>query len=150
VTHGLSRFLEPTTYGGVPMLDPSTGRDWTSTVVANAAGLIGLGVAYALYARGRTAAVSVPGLLVDVAARRFYWDDVYRVVFYLPSAALARLLQRVIERPLFDAPLDGTGAASQALSRGLGAVQNGIVRAYALVFAFGVGGLVLYFMLRAS
>ena len=42
VTHFFSSWLEPTVYGGVPMLDPSTRNDWIATVVGTAAGLTGI------------------------------------------------------------------------------------------------------------
>ena len=55
-----------------------------------------------------------------------------------------------MERPLFETTLDFIGPASRVLSRGLGVVQNGAVRAYALVFSVGLGALVLYFLVQAA
>jgi len=150
VTHGMSRFLDPTTYGSVPMLEPSTSHDWIATACAVVAGLGGAAIAFALYGRGRTEPVHAPPALKRLAERKFYFDELYDMAFYRPAAGLARIVRRSFERPLIEGPLNGAGVLAQAVSRGLGVVQTGVVRAYALVFALGVGGLLLYFMLRAA
>jgi NADH-quinone oxidoreductase subunit L len=148
-THSITTWLETTDYGTIPFVDPSTANDWTATIAANIAGLIGTAIAVSLYWRGRTAPVKVPSALRALSEHKFYFDELYNVVFYLPAAWIAGALGRFVDRPLFLNPVDEVGSLTQLLARSVAVVQTGVVRLYALVFALGVAGLVLYFMVQA-
>jgi NADH-quinone oxidoreductase subunit L len=148
-THTITTWLETTNYDAKAFVDPSTSNDWIATIVANVAGLAGTAVAFRLYWQGRTAPVKVPQPLRLLSERKFYFDELYDVVFYRPAAWLSVALARYIDRPLILAPVDEVGSFSQLLSRTISIVQTGVVRLYVFVFALGVAGMVLYFMVQA-
>ena len=149
VTNELESWLEPTVYEGVPMLAPSSANDWTATAIVGAAGLIGILAAFRIWGEGRTAPVSFPRGLAVLSERRFFWDELYDAIFYRPAAGLATFVRRFVEQPLVLWPPDALGLLAGRAARTLGAIQTGVVRTYALVFALGVFGLVLYFMVQA-
>ena len=149
VTEYFSDWLEPTVYGGVPMIVPSTSNDWIATVVATSAGLIGILAAARIW-RTRTASVTVPAPLQRLSERRFYWDELYDYAFYRPAVFVANGLRRTVEADIFLELPDALGSWATHLGRAFGAVQSGLVRVYALAFALGVGVLVFYFMVQAA
>ena len=85
-----------------------------------------------------------------ISERRFFWDDLYDVVFYRPAVWTASTLQRTIEAEIFLELPDALGSFTSQAGRLFAAVQTGLVRAYALAFALGVGVLVFYFMVQAA
>jgi NADH-quinone oxidoreductase subunit L len=149
-THYITTWLDGIVYHGVPPLDSSTSKDWIATIVANIAGLAGAFVAWRLYWNGRTKPVQVPHVLRVLSERKFFFDEIYQAAFYVPMSAGSRALGRFVERPVFLDSVDGVGSLTQLLARTIAVVQTGVVRLYALVFALGVAGLVLYFMVQST
>ncbi|CAA9530981.1 MAG: NADH-ubiquinone oxidoreductase chain L [uncultured Thermoleophilia bacterium] len=150
VTHYMTDFLEPITYGTGEMVEPSVAQEYLTTAAAVAAGLLGSVLAFRLWGR-RPAVIperASTGLAV-LPERRFLWDELYDAILYRPAAAASNLIRRFVERPFFEAPLDAVGPASRLVARGFGVSQTGVVRLYALVFAVGVGALLLLFMVQA-
>jgi NADH-quinone oxidoreductase subunit L len=150
ITHAFSSWLEPVVYGGVPMLEPSTSNDWIATLVATAAGVTGILAAARIWGKGRTAPVAFPRPLAVLSERKFFWDELYHYVFYVPAVWLSVLLRRSLEQSVLLFAPDAAGSLAGRASRSFAVVQNGLVRIYALVFALGVAGLVFYFMVQAA
>jgi NADH-quinone oxidoreductase subunit L len=152
VTHLFSSWLEPIVYGAEEMVEPSVGDELISTAATLVAGLLAGLIAYRVYGPGRAAEVGGRrrGPLARAAERRFYWDEVYDVVFYRPAAAIAVFTRRAIERPIFEGSLNAVGPLSQVAARGLGAFQTGVIRSYVLTFVVGLVALILVFMLQAA
>ncbi len=94
--------------------------------------------------------MKVPAALQRLSERRFYWDDLYDLVFYRPAVFLSNGLRRTVEADIFLELPDALGSVTSHLGRAFGAVQSGLVRVYALAFALGVGVLVFYFMVQAA
>jgi NADH:ubiquinone oxidoreductase subunit 5 (subunit L)/multisubunit Na+/H+ antiporter MnhA subunit len=149
VTEYVYDWLKPTVYGGVPMVLPSTSNDWIATVVATSAGLIGIAAAARIW-RTRTSSVTVPRALAVISERRFFWDDLYDLVFYRPAVWAASTLRRTVEADIFLELPNALGSLASQVGRGFGRVQTGLVRGYALAFAVGVAVLVFYFMVQAA
>ena len=152
VTHFFSDWLEPTVYGGVPMLEPSTSNDWIATVVATSAGVIGILAASRIWGQAApTPRCAFPRPLAILSER----------TVLLGRALLLRLL-RAGRLAVGDAaphasssrcccsPPDALGSLAVRAGRAFAVVQTGLVRVYALVFALGVAGLVFYFMVQAA
>jgi len=152
LTTFLYDWLKPIALDG--MIKPTVGQDYLTTLIAVTAGLIGIAIAAHLYLHPNDAAERIRtgrGRLIDQALeRRLYFDDLYDVVFCRPAQWLAAFLARDIDRPAFVWPLEGIGTISGFAGRSLAAIQNGIVRAYVLVFALGLGLILLYFLVRAA
>jgi NADH-quinone oxidoreductase subunit L len=150
LTSGMSTWLEPITYGGVKMVEATSSNEWVATAAGSVAGIIGILVATSLWRSGRTAPVAFPRPLAILSERRFFWDELYSYTLFVPAAWLANLLRGSLERYVFLLLPDAAGSLAGLASRRLSVLQTGVVRLYALAFALGVAGLVLYFMVQAA
>jgi NADH-quinone oxidoreductase subunit L len=78
---------------------------------------------------------------------KWWFDELYDAVFVRPLDRLAGLGSRWIDRPLIEGSLTGVAEAVEDGAGGLSLVQSGYLRAYVLVFVFGVlvAGLILLY-----
>ena len=153
LTHVMSSWLEPIAPGG--MVEATVGQEWLVTILGTAVGLIGIAIAYHLYATGSDAPERIyhgrGRLPAHVLEHRFYWDDLYAWTIERPLMWASSFLVRDVDRPAFRwAPLDGLGQLTAFLGRSFAVIENGIVRMYALVLALGVGGLILYLLVHGA
>ncbi len=153
VTHVVTSWLEPIAPNG--MVEATVGQDWLTTLIGSVVGLVGIAIAYHLYARESDAAETIRlgrGRLIAVALEhRCYWDELSAWMFERPAHRSAAFLNRDVDRTAFRwLPLDGVGIFTAFLGRSLIVIQNGIVRMYALVFALGIGTILLYLLVRGT
>ncbi len=125
-----------------PIVEASNGQEWATSAIAILLGLAGLGVAWAIYGAKRIAAPKPLALL----EHKFYWDEIYDVLWYRTSDALARALGTFVERPLIGGSLAAVGETLGFSSRELSLAQNGLVRSYALVLTGGIAILAVVFL----
>jgi NADH-quinone oxidoreductase subunit L len=146
VTHGMRNFLEP----AVPRaVDASGGQELFTSVLSVGVALAGLAVAYAIWGpSGRGAAVYARATepLPRLFESKFGFDLVYDLLVSRPVSALAALGARVWEGRVIAGSLDLFGAFGRWLSSRLSLAQSGLVRSYAVMFAFGVGALAVWFV----
>jgi NADH:ubiquinone oxidoreductase subunit 5 (subunit L)/multisubunit Na+/H+ antiporter MnhA subunit len=110
--------------------------------VAILLGLSGAVVAWAIYSAKQFEAPKALPVLVH----KFYWDEVYDVVFYRSTDLLARSLRALIERPLIGGSMALLTEGFSTGARELGRAQTGLVRSYALALAGGLAILVVVFL----
>jgi NADH-quinone oxidoreductase subunit L len=110
--------------------------------IAVVTGLAGITVAWAIYSAKRLKAPRAVALF----QKKFYWDELYDVVFYRTSDALARGLYAFVERPLIAGSITAVTGVAGLGSRELGRAQNGLVRSYALALASGLAILTVVFL----
>jgi len=125
-----------------PISEATSWEEAASSAAAFALGLAGIWVAYAAYA-ART--VRVPAAL-PLLEKKFYWDELYDLVFYRPADLVSRALGRFFEQPVVAGSI---GEVTQGFRVGAGEVsraQNGLVRSYALALAAGVAVLAVVFL----
>ena len=135
----LSTWLEPV----VPnTADPSGTQEAIASISAVGLGLVGIGVAYAAYVR-KTLKVPRPVTLFE---KKFYWDELYDLVFYKPADLISRGLGRFVEQPVIGGSIGEVKLGFRYGAGGLARVQNGLVRAYVLALAGGVAVLALVFI----
>ena len=103
-------------------------------MLAVAAGLAGMAVAWAIYSAKRVPAPKP----VRLFEKKFYWDELYDLIWYRPADAIARGLYAFIEQPLIAGSLAAVTGGVGLGSRELGRAQNGLVRSYALALAGGL------------
>jgi NADH-quinone oxidoreductase subunit L len=132
-------WLEPV---AAPIVEPSNAQEWATSLIAILIGLAGIGVAWAIYGAKRIAAPK-PLALLD---RKFYWDELYDLMWYRTSDALARALGRFIELPLIGGSITAVGETFDFSSRELSLAQNGLVRSYVFVLATGIAILAVVFL----
>ena len=135
----VSKWLDPV---APPLVVPTSRDDWLSSVVALVMGLSGAAVAWAIYSAKRLEAPK-PWVVLE---HKFYWDEIYNVVFYRSSDLLARSLGALVERPLINGSLSLLGVGVSTGARELGRAQTGLVRSYALALAGGLALLLVVFV----
>jgi NADH-quinone oxidoreductase subunit L len=146
LTHGMRNFLAP----AVPRtVEASGGQELFTSVLSVAVGLAGLAVAWMIWGpngRGAESYARATDPLPRVFAQKFGFDIAYDVLIARPVAALAALGAQVWEGRIVVRSLDGVGSTSRWLSRRLSLVQSGLVRSYAVMFAFGIGAIAIWFV----
>jgi NADH-quinone oxidoreductase subunit L len=155
ITDWLEKFLEPafadSSFAGQ---GPSTGSEWAGLAVGAALSLAGIAIAWSVYVRRRGYTLQLRDryrAVHDFLAHKWYFDELYDVVFVRPVVGFGRFGRTVVESRFVQGVVIGGavavvgGAASFARS-----IQSGYVRAYALLLLMGLGGLGLYFLLQAS
>src|SRR3954451_8307610 len=138
----ITRFLE---VSAPPLVDPSGTQELVSSIFAVAFGLVGIAVAWAIYAAHRVAVPRVPQLQ-RLLEHKFWFDELYDAIFYKPAVWTARAWNRWIERPLILGSGAGVARDAQQAGRAAGRLQTGLLRAYALALAGGLGVLVVVFI----
>jgi NADH-quinone oxidoreductase subunit L len=137
--HPLSTWLDPIER---PLAEPTNWQEWGSSIIAVAVGLAGIAVAWAIYAAGRARAPRALPLL----ERKFYWDELYDLLWYRSGDLAARGLYAIVERPLVAGSLSAVTSTFGLGSREVGRAQNGLVRSYALALAGGLAVLAVVFL----
>ncbi|HWJ33002.1 MAG TPA: NADH-quinone oxidoreductase subunit L, partial [Gaiellaceae bacterium] len=137
--HPLSTWLDPIER---PIAEPTHWEEWLASGIAITAGLAGIFVAWTIYAAKRAKAPRP----VKLFEQKFYWDELYDVLFYRSSEALTRGLYAFVERPLIGGSINAVSGAFGLGSRELSTAQNGLVRSYALALASGLAVLAVVFL----
>jgi NADH-quinone oxidoreductase subunit L len=137
--HPLTTWLEPV---AAPLSEPTNTQEWLASGLALAVGLSGIWVAWAIYSAKRIKAPAPVKLL----EKKFYWDELYDLVWYRSAEVLTRGLYAFVERPLIAGSMSAVTAAFGLGSRELSIAQNGLVRTYALALASGLAILTVVFL----
>ena len=135
----LTDWLDPV---AAPLVDPTNTQELIASVLSVAAGLAGMAVSWAIYSAKRVAAPQP----VRLFEKRFYWDELYDLIWYRPADAIARGLYAFIEKPLIVGSIAAVTGGADLGSRELGRAQNGLVRSYALALASGLAVLIVVFV----
>jgi NADH-quinone oxidoreductase subunit L len=135
----ITKWLDPV---AAPTVTATDRQELIASVCAVLFGLIGIGVAWAMYYR-KTAEVPKAWPVLE---KKFYFDEAYGLVFYKPAVAFSLALGRFVERPLIAGSIGEVTRGFGFGSRELGRVQNGLVRSYALALASGIAVLAVVFL----
>ena len=137
--HPLSDWLAPVAR---PVAEATNEQEAWASILAVALGLAGIGIAWLLYSAKRR---PVPKTL-PLLEHKFYWDELYDLIWYRTADIVARGLYAVVERPLIAGSITQITQGFERKSEGLGRVQNGLVRSYVLALASGIVVLAFVFM----
>jgi NADH-quinone oxidoreductase subunit L len=126
--------------------EPTTTQEYYTSVATVTAGLLGIGIAWAVYGTGRIAIPSVPTLR-RALEHKLYFDEAYDALFYRPAAALAGALRRELEEPVV--LQTGPDLGQTALDTGglVRRLQTGLLRTYVFFVASGAAVLAVVFLL---
>ena len=94
-----STWLDPV---AAAIVEPTNTQEYITMVVSVACGLAGIFVAWTIYAAKRVQAPQP----VKLFERKFYWDELYDVIWYRGSDAAARGLYAFVEQPLIAGSLE--------------------------------------------
>jgi NADH-quinone oxidoreductase subunit L len=141
----ISTWLEPVAR---PLVEATAGQEALTTVLSVLLGLAGIGVAWLIYGAQPTAPriTRRPRWAMAVLEHKFYFDELYDLVFYRPAVLLVRGLYALVERPLIAGSVREIGAATRGLGALTRSLQTGFVRNYALAFAASVAVLTVVFV----
>ena len=114
-------------------------------VVTTIAALAGLGLAYAIWLRGR---VKESTMEPETLRRAWYVDELYQKIIEAPGRALANFSAFVVDAKIIDGAVNGVGALVRAGGSRLRGVQSGFVRSYALAVAVGAVAILAYAVAR--
>jgi NADH-quinone oxidoreductase subunit L len=142
IWHPLSDFLHSV---AEPRVEPSVLQDWVTSVIAVGLGLAGIYLAWLLYETRAAVVPRVPAV-ARVLEHKFYFDELYDLLFYRPSAAIARALRRGIEEPLVAGSIDATVIGVREVGRTSTLAQSGYLRSYALALMTGLAVLAVLFV----
>ncbi|HSC91053.1 MAG TPA: NADH-quinone oxidoreductase subunit L, partial [Gaiellaceae bacterium] len=149
VWHPFSDFLDPVGFGGdrehLALVEPSATQDWVTSLLAVAAGVAGIALAWALYSAHRATVPRRPEL-ERTLQHKFWFDEAYDLAFYRPAAAVARGWNRWVEGPVIAGSLTAIARGARGAGAGVGTAQTGLLRLYVLAVAAGVAILTLVFI----
>jgi NADH-quinone oxidoreductase subunit L len=135
----LTDWLEPVAR---PIADATNGQEALGSALAVGLGLAGVVVAWLLYG-ARRVAVPKPVALFE---RKFYWDELYDLLWYRTSDAIARGFGALVEAPLIGGSITGVARGFGFGATELGRAQTGLVRTYAVALVGGVAVLAVVFL----
>jgi NADH-quinone oxidoreductase subunit L len=128
-----------------PTVTPTDWQEGISSALAVLLGLLGIYVAWALYAV-KTFAVPQFAFAQRVLEHKFYFDELYDALFYRPTVWLAKGLYRGIEDPLIAESSTSLGQDTRNLGRIVARLQTGLVRTYVLAIASSAAVLAIVFI----
>ncbi|HEX6796616.1 MAG TPA: NADH-quinone oxidoreductase subunit L [Ktedonobacterales bacterium] len=141
----LSDFLAPVT-GSAP--EPTGLLLWVGLILSLAAGLLGIGVAWARYGARTPSLAQSRNPLVIFLEHRYYIDELYDSAIVRPVLALGRWMRRDVEGVALDGGTRQVSGIIGLTSRGLRALETGYVRNYALAIFLGAALIVLYYVIH--
>jgi NADH-quinone oxidoreductase subunit L len=117
--------------------------NWGLAGAATLVGLAGLGLGWALYARGlpeREYLARLPALYKTLR-RKYFLDDLYEGGFVRATTGQLAPATVWFDRRVVDGIVDGVGLGTRQFARGLRHVQSGQAQWYAAALFVGVVGL---------
>jgi NADH-quinone oxidoreductase subunit L len=139
----ISNFIAPV---AEPLVEATHGEEALADFLGVVLGAAGIAVAWSVYSLHiiRLPAARPWRALLE---HKFYFDELYDLVFYKPADLTARLLGRTIEEPLIAGSVSEVGGETRELGSLVGALQTGFLRLYVLAIALGVSLLALLFVI---
>jgi NADH-quinone oxidoreductase subunit L len=142
IWHPLSDFLHSV---AEPKVEPSVLQDWITSLIAVGLGLAGIWLAWLMYVK-RTVAVPRAPELQRTLEHKFWFDEVYDLLFYRPAVAVTRALRRGVEGPLVTGSIAVTVEGMREAGRASTLAQSGYLRSYALALMAGLAILAVLFV----
>ena len=135
----ITHWLDPV---AAPLIEASGQQELIASVCAVALGAAGIAVAWLYYVR-KWRPVPKPWAILE---EKFLFDELYDAALYRPAVAFSNALLRYVERPLIAGSIAEVSRGFRLGSFGLGRLQNGLVRSYALVLTLGIAVLAVVFI----
>jgi NADH:ubiquinone oxidoreductase subunit 5 (subunit L)/multisubunit Na+/H+ antiporter MnhA subunit len=83
---------------------------------------------------------------IESFEKKFYWDELYDVLWYRSGDLVARGFYALVEKPLIAGSLAALVSGTGLGAREVGRAQNGLVRSYVLALAGGLAVLAVVFL----
>jgi NADH-quinone oxidoreductase subunit L len=147
-------FLRPT-FANSPLYEPHTrnGLLVFGLILGTAVGLAGIAVAYRIWVKQPSIAVSARERLkpvYELLVNKWYFDELIDLVVVRPAVAIGGFAKGTFEQVFVqDTLIGGTTGLVRAGSATVRAVQSGFLRYYAALLVLGVAGVGFYFLLQS-
>ena len=145
--HPVSDWLEPVAR---PLAEPTGTQEAVASLLAFLLAVAGIGVAALIYGWRQPTALRltsrVPAWSRVLLEHKFYFDELYDLVFYRPAVGFARLFRWAFEEPFVAGSIGGVADAFRDLGLGVRRLQTGLVRTYALAIAASLAVLTIVFV----
>jgi len=127
-------------------LEPSSTLEYLTSAATVLAGVVGIGIAWAVYSEKRLAIPQLPAVQ-RLFENKFYFDELYDRIFYAPAVVIAGVLRTEIEEPVI--LQGGTDLGQTTLDAGgvVRRIQTGVLRTYVFFLAAGAAALILAFLI---
>jgi NADH-quinone oxidoreductase subunit L len=127
-----------------PLVHPSTGQEWLTSLFAVVLGVLGILLARQAFAAGREL---VPdGAVRDTLEHKLWFDELYDVAVSRPAQLIALRLRDRVEAPVVQGGLDEVAEGALRGATATAGAQSGLLRTYALAFTVAVAVLTLVFL----
>ncbi|HEU5478731.1 MAG TPA: NADH-quinone oxidoreductase subunit L [Candidatus Tumulicola sp.] len=149
-----ARYFAPQ-FAARPLPAPPIGELATSAIVLLFV-LAGIAVAWMRYAtrsaqanaveRLRNESLRMPAVLTNL----FYFDAAIDLIFVRTSQLIGTLFARAIDPHVIDGAVRELAEVTQTVGTFMRSIETGLVRAYALILAFGAACFIVYYALMAG
>ena len=147
-------WLEPSLaighHGEAHLLHPSHTTDYLLMAAAIGIALVGIGFAYARYAKSTPATEPTKALWWEILWDKFYVDEMIQAIFIEPLLKLSRFLRKSVDEEGLDYMVNNTPKAYAGLSNAVRVIQTGMVRSYAYLMVLGMFAILLYYFLHLA
>jgi NADH-quinone oxidoreductase subunit L len=127
-----------------PLVHPSTGQEWLTSLLAVSLGALGGYLAWRAFQAGRE--LVAEGAVRRTLEHKLWFDELYDSVFSRPMQALTVQLRDRFEAPIVQGGLDEVAEGTLRGAAATSSVQSGLLRTYALAFTVAVAVLTLVFL----
>jgi len=147
IWHPFGEWLDPVAVGRehLALVEPTVTQDWVTSAIAVSLGALGIWIAWVFYG-ARTRPVPRLAAAQLVLERKFWFDELYDLVFFKPAVMISGLFRRRVEEPLIGGSIEGVTVGAREAGGALGDAQTGYLRTYALAIAGAVAVLVVVFI----
>jgi NADH-quinone oxidoreductase subunit L len=127
-----------------PLVEPTTGEEWSTSGLAVLLGIIGGLLAWRAFRAARE--LVPPGGVRTTLEHKLWFDEVYDAVFSRPAQALSVQLKDRFEAPVVQGGLDEVAEGTLRGAAVTSSAQSGLLRTYALAITVTVAVLALVFL----
>jgi NADH-quinone oxidoreductase subunit L len=140
--HPITNFLAPVAEPGI---EPTGTEDLITSILAVGLAVVGIWIAWWIYS-ARRAEVPRWAFGQQLLEHKFYFDELYDVVFYRPAVWFANAAIRFVEGPLIGGSIRELAQGTRLIGTRLSEAQTGLLRTYALALGSGAALLTLVFL----
>jgi NADH-quinone oxidoreductase subunit L len=133
------------------LFHPSTATDFVLMAAAIGIALVGIGLAFARYAKPTPATEPRKALWFEVLWDKYYVDEMIQAIVIEPLLKLSGgFLRKGVEEEGLDHMINSTPRAYAGLSNAVRVIQTGMVRSYAYLMVAGMFAVLLYYYLQLA
>jgi NADH-quinone oxidoreductase subunit L len=127
-----------------PLVQATAAEDWLTSLFAVSLGSLGIFLAWRAFQARRE--LVRDGAVHTTLEHKFWFDELYDVVFSRPAQLVAQRLRDRVEAPVVQGGLDEVADGALRGATVTASVQSGLLRTYALAFTVALAILTLVFL----